>query len=129
RPRPFLLECKTFRIRGHEEASGTKYYPSGLIEEWSKKDPVENYELFLKEEGLITDEEVESLKKTYKEEILSALKSAGEEENVEINTEKELADLYTPYKQEVVEPATASMSEKRLVDAVSDGLRQAMEKH
>ena len=70
--KPFLVECMTFRMRGHEEASGTKYYPEGLQDEWSKQDPVSNYELFLKESNILTDELAEQIKNEIKEEILKS---------------------------------------------------------
>ena len=127
RPRPFLLECLTFRMRGHEEASGTKYYPEGIQDEWNEKDPVVNFELFLKEEGLLTDEIVEDFKKEIKKEIQDGLDTASVEENVVPDTQKELDDLFQDHQQEVIAPKTQDKSEKRLVDAISDGLRQSME--
>ena len=70
-PKPFLLELMTFRMRGHEESSGTKYYPEGLQEEWAQKDPVTNYELYLKEQGVLTEELENQIKSEIKEEIQS----------------------------------------------------------
>ncbi len=128
KPRPFLLECITFRMRGHEEASGTKYYPEGLQDDWEKKDPVENYELYLKNEGVLTAKAIEELKKDFKKQIQDELEVAYEEPTVTPNTGVEVADVYAPYQQHVTPPATDNTSEKRLVDAISDGLRQAMQK-
>ncbi|RYM36073.1 dehydrogenase [Brumimicrobium glaciale] len=129
RPRPFLLECLTFRMRGHEEASGTKYYPEGIQDEWNEKDPVVNYELFLKEEGLLTDEMIEGFKKEIKAEIQNGLDVAGAEPKIVANTETEIKDLFKEHNQVVVVPETENKSEKRLVDAISDGLRQSMERY
>ncbi|PKR81174.1 dehydrogenase [Brumimicrobium salinarum] len=129
RPRPFLLECLTFRMRGHEEASGTKYYPEGIQEEWNKKDPVVNFELFLKEEGLLTDEMIAEFSKEIKAEIQNGLDVAGAEDNITPDTDTEIKDLFAEHDQEVVMPASQNKSEKRLVDAVSDGLRQSMERY
>jgi len=129
RPRPFLLECLTFRMRGHEEASGTKYYPEGIQDEWNKKDPVVNYELFLKEEGLLTDEMIEGFKKEIKSEIQNGLDVAGAEPKIVADTETEIKDLFKEHNQVVVTPETENKSEKRLVDAISDGLRQSMERY
>jgi 2-oxoisovalerate dehydrogenase E1 component len=129
KPRPFLLECMTFRMRGHEEASGTKYYPEGIQDEWSKKDPVVNYELFLKEQGILTDEMVETWTAEIKKEIQDGLDIAYAEPKITPNTAEELADLFAPYTQVVTSPASEKKSEKRLIDAISDGLRQSMEKH
>jgi 2-oxoisovalerate dehydrogenase E1 component len=129
RPRPFLLECLTFRMRGHEEASGTKYYPEGIQDEWNEKDPVVNYELFLKEEGLLTDEMIEGFKKEIKAEIQNGLDVAGAEPKIVANTETEIKDLFKEHNQVVVVPESQNKSEKRLVDAISDGLRQSMERY
>ncbi|RFC54322.1 alpha-ketoacid dehydrogenase subunit alpha/beta [Brumimicrobium aurantiacum] len=129
RPRPFLLECLTFRMRGHEEASGTKYYPEGIQDEWNKKDPVVNFELFLKEEGLLNDEMIEGFKKEIKTEIQNGLDIASSEENITPDTATELKDLFAEHQQEVIAPESENKSEKRLVDAVSDGLKQSMERY
>lgn len=128
KPRPFLLECVTFRMRGHEEASGTKYYPEGIQDQWSKFDPVDNYELYLKNEGILSEEEVEAIRKGIKKEIQSELEVAYAEPLVTPSTEFELNDIYAPYSPELISPATGNKMEKRFVDAVSDGLRQAMQK-
>lgn len=129
KPRPFLLECMTFRMRGHEEASGTKYYPEGIQDEWSKKDPVVNFELFLKEEGILTDEMIENFTKAVKAEIQSGLDTAFQEPKIIPNTAEEYKDLFAPHEQKVIAPATSKTSEKRLIDAISDGLRQSMERY
>jgi len=129
RPRPFLLECLTFRMRGHEEASGTKYYPEGIQDEWSLKDPVVNYELFLKEEGLLTEEMIEGFKKEIRDEIQNGLDIAGAEPKIVPDTETEIKDLFREHNQVVVAPKSENKSEKRLVDAISDGLRQSMERY
>lgn len=129
RPRPFLLELISFRMRGHEEASGTKYYPEGIQDEWNKKDPVVNFELFLKEEGVLTEEQIEEFKKEIKQEIEDGLAVATAELDIVPNTETELNDLFREHNQVVVEPATDKKTEKRFIDAVSEGLWQSMEKY
>lgn len=129
KPEPILLECQTFRMRGHEEASGTKYVPKKLMAEWAAKDPLKNYETFLLEEGILTEKAIEDLRKDIKAEIENGLAEAAELKVVTSTPEAELADVYAPHTQEVVLPKTKKKSEKRLVDAISDGLRQAMEKH
>ncbi len=128
-PRPILLECMTFRMRGHEEASGTKYVPQELFDEWGKKDPISNYEAFLMQENVLTE--------TLKEEIYNELKHGMDDDlaavfaepEIVADVEEELADVYAPYSQEIINPATNETSEKRLVDAISDGLKQSMERH
>ena len=127
-PRPVLLELMTFRMRGHEEASGTKYYPEGLQDEWQKQDPISNYELFLKEEGILTDDLIHTMKEAIKAEIVSEFDVAYKEDKVTVSSEIELADVYAPYTQEVVAPSDKK-SEKRFIDAVQEGLKQSMEKY
>ena len=129
KPRPFLLECVTFRMRGHEEASGTKYYPEGLQDKWAIKDPVDNYERYVLNEGVLTQEEVDEIRNGFKKEIQDELEVAYAEPNVVPNTAQEFADVYAPYNQVITGPATTNKSEKRFVDAISDSLRQSMQKY
>lgn len=128
-PRPLLLECKTFRMRGHEEASGTKYVPKELFEEWAKKDPVSNYENYLLEEGVLNETLIESLRNEYKNEIDNALEKTFAEPEVTANTVDELKDVYVPFEQKIINPKTDKKSNKRLIDAISDGIRQSLEKY
>ena len=127
-PKPIILECMTFRMRGHEEASGTKYIPKELMEQWGKLDPVENYEAFLLKEKVISESDIEKFKKDIKSEINNAWKLAEEEPKIASTAEKELADIYRNFTPEVINPSN-NKTEKRLIDAVSDGLRQSMQKH
>ena len=98
-PRPVLLECRTFRMRGHEEASGTKYVPKDLMEAWAKKDPVENYEQFLLKEGILDQKEIERLRKKNKKEIEDGLAVAFEEKHPPADTQVEVNDVYAPFTQ------------------------------
>ncbi len=129
KPEPVLLECRTFRMRGHEEASGTKYVPQELMEHWATKDPVTNYEQFLLEEKVLGEEEVKAIRKLLKDGIEAELKIAYAEGDVTSTEAAELADAYAPFHQKAVAPASGKESEKRLVDAISDGLRAAMYRH
>ena len=128
KPKPVILECMTFRMRGHEEASGTKYVPKDLMEQWAKLDPVENYEAFLLKERIITESDIESLKKEIKNEINIAWAIAESEPKIQSTPEQELADIYAPFNEKIIHPS-ANKSEKRLIDAISDGLKQSMQKH
>ncbi len=128
KPRPILLECITFRMRGHEEASGTKYVPKELMEEWAKKDPVENFENYLIKEEVIDAKYAETIRKKIKKEIDEGLNEAFEEKLPTANTEAELNDVYAPFTQQVISHSEKT-TEKRFIDAISDGLRQSMEKH
>lgn len=127
-PRPMLLECMTFRMRGHEEASGTKYVPQELFDEWGKKDPISNYEKFLFEEGILNEELKQNIYDSLKHGMDDDLAEVFAEPEIVADIEEELRDVYAPYTQVLSHPATNAVSNKRLVDAISDGLKQAMEK-
>ncbi|MDW3211970.1 MAG: dehydrogenase E1 component subunit alpha/beta [Reichenbachiella sp.] len=129
KPEPFLVECMTFRMRGHEEASGTKYYPEGLQDQWSKKDPVDNYEKFLTKEKVLSKKLKSEIEGEIKKAIDEGYKKANEEDAVSVSTEKELNDLFSPFEQKIIAPKSKKQSDKRFVDAISDGLRQSMEKY
>jgi 2-oxoisovalerate dehydrogenase E1 component len=127
--RPFILECVTFRMRGHEEASGTKYVPQELFDMWGKKDPVANYETYLLEQGVLTTAIIEEIRAGYKSDIEKALESAMAEQPVKANAEREFADVYKPYQFQLTSPRSSEKKPKRYIDAVSDGLKLAMIKH
>ena len=127
-PRPILLEFKTFRIRGHEEASGTKYVPQEGLEHWATKDPLENYQEFLKKEGILTDSLVISLNEEIVLEIDKHLQIAFNEEHIIPNLEIELKDVYKNYQYKEFE-ASAKKKNNRFIDAISEGLNQSLEKH
>jgi len=127
-PHPVLLECMTFRMRGHEEASGTKYVPKELFELWEKKDPVANFENWLIEEGVISPDYPHMLKEEMDTEVRAAFDRADAQPDVIPNTAKELKEVYAPYQQQVVNAANGENTSKRLVDAVRDGLLQSMER-
>ncbi len=127
-PRPVLLELITFRMRGHEEASGTKYVPKELLEVWGKKDPLTNFEKFLLEEGVLTEEMVKEFRAEIKEEIEKGLEITNAEILPKPNTEVELRDVYAPFILNEITPSDKKTN-KRFIDAISDGLRLAMRKH
>ncbi|MDW3196936.1 MAG: dehydrogenase E1 component subunit alpha/beta [Cytophagales bacterium] len=126
-PRPIIFEARTFRMRGHEEASGTKYVPKELMEHWAKKDPIENYEAFLIKEG-IDEKQLEAEKEKIRKVINKSVKEAFAEEAIAGDIPTELGDVY--HNSEIVPVAPSEKTEeKRFVDAISEGLFQSMEKH
>ncbi len=129
KPQPLLLECNTFRMRGHEEASGIKYVPKNLIEEWAKKDPIENFENYLIELGLLNENRIALIKDEIKGEINKGLQEANAEEVLEVNPLEEIQDVYKGFVQKIIPPFYETTVEKRMVDSISDGLRQSMEKY
>lgn len=129
KPRPVLVECLTFRMRGHEEASGTKYVPQELFDEWGKKDPVMNYENFLLNEKVISEKDIEAIKEEIKTEISESWETAFEEEVIVPDLATEMNDVYAPFNFGETQPSSFNRSEKRLIDAISDGLRQSMEQY
>ncbi|WP_277632474.1 alpha-ketoacid dehydrogenase subunit alpha/beta [Avrilella dinanensis] len=128
-PRPILIEFKTFRMRGHEEASGTKYIPQELFEQWERKDPVENFKTYLLKEKILTESTEKEIREEIKKEINKNWDLAVKEENIQADLNKELNDVYKPYQPEIIQPATAESENIRFIDALSQGLKQSMEKH
>jgi 2-oxoisovalerate dehydrogenase E1 component len=128
KPRPVLLEFKTFRMRGHEEASGTKYVPQELMDLWAVKDPVENYRSFLKENGILTEEFDTTLRSEIKKEIDESLAVANAEPEIEATLSEELNDVFKPFNPEVINPSE-DKEKIRYIDAISSSLRQSMERH
>ncbi|MBO6496061.1 MAG: dehydrogenase E1 component subunit alpha/beta [Roseivirga sp.] len=128
-PKPVIVEALTFRMRGHEEASGTKYVPKELMEHWAKKDPVENYEQYLLKNGVLTEQLIEEYKAEIKADIDKGLETAYAESLPEFKLETEVGDMFQPFEQEVKTPDSESKSEKRFVDAISDGLKQSLERY
>jgi 2-oxoisovalerate dehydrogenase E1 component len=128
KPAPVLIECMTFRMRGHEEASGVKYVPPELIESWQRKDPVTNYEQFLLEEGIIDEAFATRSRKEFETLIQEHLDITAAEPELEAFPDQELQDVYKPF-QPIIFPPAQETTEQRMVDAIHDGLDEAMQKH
>jgi len=131
-PRPVLLEFKTFRMRGHEEASGIKYVPQELMDMWAIKDPIANYKDYLLRISVLSDEEDAKITKAIKAEIDEHWAITQAEPDIIASLAEELNDVYKPYDFEEVNPADnteVSLENIRVVDAISNALRQSMERH
>ncbi len=127
-PRPILMEFKTFRVRGHEEASGTKYVPKDLLQMWDLRDPIENYAAYLRNEGILTEEIQIAYKQEIIKEINDGLKIAFAEPEIESTVTNELSDVLKPF--DYIEVKENDKKENiRLVDAISEGLKQSMQRH
>ena len=129
KPRPVILECVTFRMRGHEEASGTKYVPKELFDIWGRKDPVQTFENFLMNEGVLTKELIEQSRLEIKNEIDQGLETAFAEKNPNPDTAKELSDLFKPVNILNTLSLNTNTKSMRLIDAISQALKLAMQKH
>lgn len=127
-PRPILLECMTFRMRGHEEASGTKYVPPHLFEEWGQKDPVHRYRQHLIEQQIAQEAELQQWESTILKELNEAIEAVFLEPEPQANQERELTDVFAPQVL-AAKAASEKSKEMRLVDAVQEGLRESMRKH
>lgn len=128
-PHPILVEMMTFRMRGHEEASGVKYVPQELFDVWGKKDPVMNFETFLIEEKVIDIATVIIEKNKILQEIDAALEITFAAPEIVADTIEECIDIYAPSDAVAMAPQSNETTEKRIVDAISDGLRMSMVKH
>ena len=127
KPRPFLIEFKTFRMRGHEEASGIKYVPKKLINDWKGKDPISNYEKFLLDSKVLTIDDIKVIKKEIAKNIDENLSKTFEEQKIKSNIENEISDVYKDFNFEKITPSD-KIVEKRFVDAISDGIKETMMK-
>lgn len=129
KPAPILIEANTFRMRGHEEASGTKYVPKELMDHWAKKDPIENYEKFLLMKNILHEDQKDAIRKEIKADINTAVASAFGAPPIDVNTTNEFEDLYAPYELKPIAPSTSKVKEIRFIDAIAEGLSQSMEKY
>jgi 2-oxoisovalerate dehydrogenase E1 component len=128
KPRPVLVECMTFRMRGHEEASGITYVPKKLLAEWEKRDPIARYERYLLKRKLLSRKEMNAVRAELQEEIEVNVERAFSEPEVESSVEQELVDVYAPSPELSSEIPDESKS-MRFIDAISDGLREGMRRH
>jgi len=127
--RPYLIECMTFRMRGHEEASGTKYIPPALFEEWGAKDPIVNYERFLLESGVVDQAALDDIRSGFKEYIDRELReAAGGDESV-APPETELGDVYAPVPHSGLPTVVDGGRNVRFIEGVREGMWQSMEAH
>ena len=131
--KPYLIECDTFRMRGHEEASGVKYVPKHLMETWSLKDPIKNYEQFLVQENVLTEMQVADIRNRFKDQMEADLRKAMEPETFEPSIADELVDVFAPVPESTIPDfrlvETTQKTNKRFIEAISDALRQSMEKY
>jgi 2-oxoisovalerate dehydrogenase E1 component len=131
--KPYLIECDTFRMRGHEEASGVKYVPKHLMETWSLKDPIKNYEQFLVQENVLTEMQVADIRNRFKAQMEVDLRKAMEPEIFEPSISDELIDVFAPVPENTIPDfslvETTQKTNKRFIEAISDALRQSMEKY
>jgi len=128
KPRPVLIEFKTFRMRGHEEASGTKYVPQELMDLWAEKDPVDTYRKYLLKQNILSADMDEKLRAEIKKEIDEHLLIANTEAEIVANYDEELNDVYKPYDFEDIKPSGESEN-IRFIDALSQSLKQSMQRH
>jgi len=129
KPRPVLVECMTFRMRGHEEASGTKYVPEHLFDYWKEKDPVVNFERYLIDENVLRTEWIPQMREEFIAQIESEIEKVFSEPDIIPNAETELQDMYKPYNNTAIQHlSNTTKTTRRYIDAISDGLRQSMRK-
>ncbi len=127
--KPVLIEFKTFRIKGHEEASGQAYIDESIIEKWAKKDPISHFELFLLKSKYLSKKEIDAINASTSKEIDQNWSSANSYKEVDFNIENELGDVYKEHNEGKSEPKDESLREVRLVDSIKDGIYESMEQH
>ncbi|MDQ3279360.1 MAG: thiamine pyrophosphate-dependent enzyme, partial [Bacteroidota bacterium] len=127
--KPYLIECLTFRMRGHEEASGTKYVPKELFEAWQVKDPIKNYEEWLLGEGILTEEAIAAKRADMRRQIEEELRIGFDSKPIVVSPAAELADVYAQRPPLKTLSPTGTTRELRFIDALKEGLYQSMEQH
>ena len=145
--KPYLIECITFRMRGHEEASGTKYIPQKLFDIWELKDPVTQFEEYLKSTGVLDDKEIESIRSQFREKIENELKIGFAANEIEADADEELGDIYAKaqsprHKIQVLDNSKLTHDSRlkihdspltthgtRFIDAIKQGLHQSMTRY
>ena len=127
-PRPVLLEFITFRMRGHEEASGTKYVSQELMDAWAVKDPVANYRNYLVATGVLSEEMDAEITRKIKDEIDENWAITQSQPDIEADLSEELNDVYQEYDFEDIK-SNNEEENIRVVDAISQALKQSMERH
>jgi len=126
---PIILECNTFRMRGHEEASGTKYYPEGLIDHWESADPVSNFEHYLLEKNVLSSEEIKTIRTKLESKILEDLQTSDRLSPIDSDAQAELSDVYAPYNYKPSIPERIERQDLRFIDAIGEAIDLAMERH
>jgi len=129
KPKPVLVECMTFRMRGHEEASGTKYVPQFLFDFWKEKDPVANFEKYLLDERILRPEWLPQMREEFTALIDSEIEKVFAEPDIIPSIETELADVYKPHNIPTLQPSNLPTKTIRYIDGITEGLRQSMRKH
>lgn len=127
-PQPILIEALTFRMRGHEEASPIKYVPEALFAQWAEKDPISNFERFLLDEHILTQERLEELGRDLRTEINNAWEAMENEEDPTVTIEQELEDVFAPFIHTPSHPETGRTS-RRMVDSLNEALDLALDRH
>lgn len=127
--KPYLIECMTFRMRGHEEASGVKYVPKNLFEEWEVKDPIKNYEQWLMDEKVLSESDIAACRQDAKNYIETELQEAYKAAPMDIDTEAEIEDVYAPTGYSLAsvldnaEPGPENVGkELKFINAITDAL-------
>ena len=135
--KPYLIECMTFRMRGHEEASGVKYVPKNLFEEWEVKDPIRNYEQWLLHENILSENDIAAIRSETKSYIESELQEAYQAAPIQPDIDEELEDVYAPLSANSRSPLIDNAEthfhtdgkEGKFINAISEALDQSMQKH
>ena len=131
--KPYLIECDTFRMRGHEEASGIKYVPNELFELWAQRDPIKNYENFLIDSNILSEDDTKKIREELKEKIENDLRQVGETNPFTPSIEIELNDVFASLIAHDI-PALDTLNQpivknKRFIESISDALKSSMQRY
>lgn len=133
--KPYLIECVTFRMRGHEEASGVKYIPNHLFEEWKQKDPIQQYESYLLKEKILSSEDTKHIREKFHQYIETEIQQGFSYSNINPSIREEIEDVYKSSSNNTNTTSThlkdqeKNVTTLRFVDAIKDALQQSMQQH
>lgn len=127
--KPILVECMTFRMRGHEEASGVKYVPKELFEIWGQKDPIKNYEEYLLQEKVVSQAQVDAIREDSKNYIEQSLERGFNDAPIIPNTAEELNEVYAPFNSTSTDTSAMPQREIKMIQAISEAIDQSMTRH
>ena len=124
---PVLIEAMTFRIRGHEEASGIKYVPKELIEQWKKKDPILQFENYLLKNKIIKKNYIKTLESEFKNKIIPVIDKTLDAPEPSSTIDKELNNVYKKNTFKQISIQNKKVTSKRFIDAIRDCLFDKMD--
>jgi 2-oxoisovalerate dehydrogenase E1 component len=122
---PVILEARTFRMRGHEEASGTAYVPDELMKEWAEKDPIKQFGERIIAEGLLTEQDLSSIRTSAESLYTADLERALVADYPVADTAAHIERVFAPTPK-TEPPMVQATKEARFLDGIREAMHQRM---